>query len=270
MSDMTSIAIHVHETNPDARAAALHIEEGSAVRGMPAHRIDATVGLVDDVDVVVGVGGDGTLLEASRFARPNDVAVIGVNLGTVGYLTDVAPDRIDDMLDAISAGSLSVNHRMSIAATTADGSCYTGINEIVLEKVMTQRLIGVEVEINGQYFTRYRADGLIVSTPLGSTAYSLSAGGPIVDPSLDAIILTPIAPHSLLSRSIVLARDTTLRFKVSVDRDVRLNVDGHEEIILSKGDVVTIASGENPARFLTMGSDPFPQAVRRQFGLDHA
>lgn len=270
MSEIRNVAIHVHETKQEAKDAAAQIERGATVRGLTARRVDLSSVLPSDVDLVIGVGGDGTLLEASRLARPLDIPVIGVNLGTVGYLTTVAPGHIDQMLDAIAAGSLSVEHRMSITATTADGVTHTGINEIVLEKVMTQRLIELEVTINDHYFTRYRADGLIVATPLGSTAYSLSAGGPIVDPSLDAMILTPLAPHSLLSRSILLAGDAKVQFRVSIDRDVRLNVDGYEAVVLRHGDVVTVCSGPTPARFLTMESDPFPQAVRRQFGLDHA
>ncbi len=270
MLDVKNIAIHVHETKTDAKRAAAQIEAGAVSRGLSAHVVDPEEPIGDDVDLVIGVGGDGTLLEATRLAQPGDVPVIGVNLGTVGYLTTVAPERIGVMLDAIAEGTLRVENRMTIAATTADGEVHTGINEVVLEKVMTQRLIEVEVTINDHYFTRYRADGLIVATPLGSTAYSLSAGGPIVDPGLHAMILTPLAPHSLLSRSILLAGDAELLFRVSIDRDVRVNVDGQEALTLRENDTLTVSSGASPARFLAMESDPFPQAVRRQFGLDHA
>ena len=270
MSEITHIAIHVHETNVEAHEVADRVERGAVERGLAVTRVVLDQTLPDGVDLVVGVGGDGTLLEASRMARPLDVPVIGVNMGTVGYLTTVQPDRLEAMLDAIAANELGVEHRMSLTATTSDGTTYTGINEIVLEKVVTQRLVEIEVTINDHYFTRYRADGLIVATPLGSTAYSLSAGGPIVDPSLDAMILTPLAPHSLLSRSIMLAGDALLQFRVSIDRDVTVNIDGNVAVVLSHGDIVTVTSGPTPARFLTMDADPFPQAVRRQFGLDHA
>jgi NAD+ kinase len=196
--------------------------------------------------------------------------VIGVDLGTVGYLTTVPPDAIDRMLDAVAEGSLRTEHRMALEASSPGGASFTAINEIVLEKVMTQRVVEIEVTINDHYFTRYRADGLIIATPLGSTAYSLSAGGPVVDPDLHAMIMTPLAPHSLLSRSIVLAGDATVQFRVSAEREVRCNADGREATVLGHGEVVTVVSSPRPARFLTMSSDPFPQAVRRQFGLDHA
>ncbi len=135
---------------------------------------------------------------------------------------------------------------------------------------MSQRLVQIDVAINDHYFTSYRADGLIVATPLGSTAYSLSAGGPVLDPTLDALILTPVAPHSLLSRSIVLAPDARLRLTVVLDRDVRVNLDGREAVVLGEGDSIVVTRGERPIRFLSLGEHPFPQAVRRQFGLDHA
>lgn len=269
-SGVRTIAIHVHETKREAQTAAAQIERGAAARGMAVVRIDAEGPLPEGTDLVVGVGGDGTLLEASRLARPHDVPVIGVDLGTVGYLTTVPPDAIDDMLDAVAEGALRTEHRMALEASTSNGASFTAINEIVLEKVMTQRVVEIEVTINEHYFTRYRADGLIIATPLGSTAYSLSAGGPVLDPELHAMIMTPLAPHSLLSRSIVLAGDATVQFRVSADRDVRCNTDGREATVLGHGDVVTVVSSPTPARFLTMGTDPFPQAVRRQFGLDHA
>lgn len=270
MADVRTIAIHVHQSKPEAETAAQQIERGAAGRGMRSVRIDAEGPLPGGTDLVIGVGGDGTLLEASRLARPHDVPVIGVDLGTVGYLTTVPPDAIERMLDAVASDTLGTEHRMALAASTSGGVSFSAINEIVLEKVMTQRVVEVEVTINDHYFTRFRADGLIIATPLGSTAYSLSAGGPVLDPDLHAMILTPLAPHSLLSRSIVLAGDATVQFRVSADRDVRCNADGREATILHLGDVVTVSAGASPARFLTMGSDPFPQAVRRQFGLDHA
>ena len=160
---------------------------------------------------------------------------------------------------------------MTLTAELPGGERHDAINDVVLEKVMTQRVVQMTVEINDQHFATYRADGLIVATPLGSTAYSLSAGGPILDPELDALILTPVAPHSLLSRSIVLAPDAVLKFTVSMDRSVRINLDGREAGIVSGGDSVSVVRGQRPVRFLSVfGGLPFPQGVRRQFGLDHA
>ena len=220
--------------------------------------------------VIVGIGGDGTLLRAAHLAHEHDVPVIGVNLGTVGYLTEVEPEIVGEMLRRLAAGQLGVQSRMTVAAETPDGSMLHGINDVVMEKVLSERLVRISVEVSGEFFTTFRADGLIVATPLGSTAYSLSAGGPVVDPDLDVLIMTPVAPHSLMSRPTVFAPDTALRFTVATERQVRVNVDGRAGVVLEEGQSVVVRAGVRPVRFLTMGSHPFPQAVRHQFGLDHA
>lgn len=265
------LALLVHSTKPEADEVAREVMAGATQRGMEAVRLDrAATHAPADTDLVVGIGGDGTLLEAAALAMEHDLPVVGVNLGNVGYLADIEPGMIDQMLDGLLTRGLEVKHRMTVKASIEDGRSWLGINDLVVEKVMSQRLVQIDVAINDHYFTSYRADGLIVATPLGSTAYSLSAGGPVLDPTLDALILTPVAPHSLLSRSIVLAPDALLRLTVVLDRAVRVNLDGREAVVLGEGDSIIVTRGERPIRFLSLGEHPFPQAVRRQFGLDHA
>lgn len=264
------LAVVTNDEKPEALKLATELTEAAEARGMRAVAVAAGAPLPAGADVVVGVGGDGTLLAAVAAAYPGDVPVIGVNLGTVGYLTDVDPDEVDEMLDALWSGTVGETSRMVVAARTDLAGPWYGINDVVLEKVLSQRIVHIGVEIAGEYFTTYRADGLIVATPLGSTAYSLSAGGPVVDPSLDALIMTPVAPHSLLSRSIVIAPDAALVFTVASERQVRVNLDGREAVTLHEGDRLYVERGARPVRFLTTGGHPFPQAVRRQFGIDHA
>ena len=271
MGEYRSLGVVVHETNESARMVGESIVDLAADRSMKATLLDDLDPLPGGVDLVVGVGGDGTLLKAVSLAHPLDLPVIGVNLGTVGYLTDVGPDMVGEMLDGVASGEVTEFHRMTLTALLEDGRSFHAINDVVLEKVMSQRLVQITVQINGRHFTTYRADGLIVATPLGSTAYSLSAGGPVLDPGLEAIILTPVAPHSLLSRSIVLSADTELTFTVPIERDVRINLDGREAAVIGHGSTVSVVRGSTPVRFLTLaGGPPFPQGVRRQFGLDHA
>ena len=222
------------------------------------------------LDLIVGIGGDGTLMRAAHLAHELRVPVIGINLGTVGYLTEVEPDSVDEMLHRLAAGDLRIDTRMTVAAELPDGSVLHGINDVVMEKVHSQRLVQISVEVNGEFFTTFRSDGLIIATPLGSTAYSLSAGGPIVDPDLDALIMTPVAPHSLMSRPNVFTPVTRLRFTVATERQVRVNLDGHVGGVLEEGESVVVRAGERGVNFLTLGIYPFPQAVRHQFGLDHA
>ncbi|MGI9609121.1 MAG: NAD(+)/NADH kinase [Acidimicrobiia bacterium] len=258
------IRLVLHETKPEAKEVADRVVAGAAARDLEI-ATDESV----EVDLIIGIGGDGTLLTAASQAIVARAPVVGINLGRVGYLADVEPDQVDAMLDGLVAGTLQRSERMTVRATV--GAVETlGINDVVLEKVMSQRLVQLRVEINGEYFTTYRSDGIIVASPLGSTAYSLSAGGPVLDPSLDALILTPVAPHSLMSRSIVLAPDALITCTVEIDREVRLSVDGRDSGVLAPGSRLTIDRGPRAISFLTLGGYPFPQPVRHQFGLDHA
>ena len=174
------------------------------------------------------------------------------------------------MLQGLARGELGTQTRMTVVAEMPDGSRLHGINDVVMEKVLSQRLVQISIEVNDEFYTTFRSDGLIVATPLGSTAYSLSAGGPIVDPDLDVLIMTPVAPHSLMSRSTVFTPATSLRFTVATERRVRVNLDGHVGGVLEEGESVVVRAGDRGVEFLTLGTHPFPQAVRHQFGLDHA
>lgn len=267
--DVRTMALVVHDTRAEADELAGRAITAAHDRGLEAIRWSEGESL-DGVDVLVGIGGDGTLLTAASLAVDRALPVVGVNLGSVGYLADIEPRSLERMLDGLVAGTLEESHRMTVAVEASDGRVWHGVNDVVLDKVVSRRLVQIEVEISGHYFTSYRADAIIVATPLGSTAYSLSAGGPVLDPALEALILTPVAPHSLLSRSIVLAPTAEVRCTVALDREVRINVDGRDAVTLRRGDVVTLRRGEPSVRFLSLGTHPFPQAVRHQFGLDHA
>jgi NAD+ kinase len=260
----------IHADRDSAKEVAAQVAAKAAERGLTTVAVPHRGPAPPDLDMLVGIGGDGTLLAAADLALRDDLPVVGINLGSVGYLADIEPEMVDAMLDGIETRSLEEESRMTVKATSGDGTSWSGINEVVVEKLEPRRLVQIGVEIDGRYFTTYRADGIITATPLGSTAYSLSAGGPVLDPALDALIITPVAPHSLLSRSIVLTPDTAIRYTVDLDRPVRLNVDGREATVLERGDTVTVSAGERRVRFLSLGEHPFPQAVRYQFGLDHA
>lgn len=222
-----------------------------------------------DAEAAVAIGGDGTVLEAAAFALDQGIPVCGINVGRVGYLAEIAEDEIEDLADAISTDAFRTRRHSTISVSTPHHSA-VAINDIVLEKVVSQRIIEVAVAINDRPLATYRTDGMIVATPLGSTAYSLSAGGPIVDPSLDALIMTPVAPHSLLTRAIVLAPDAVVTFAVVGERPARINVDGRVLCTVEPGEPISVATAETAVEFLTLDRHPFPHAVREQFGLDHA
>ena len=270
MTEYRKLVIILHESSTNASEVAARLQAFATRRRIDATTLGAGENLPGDTDLVVSIGGDGTLLRAVSLAHPVGVPAIGVNLGTVGYLADVSPNEIEEMLDALASGKVRKFNRMTLTAKMPDGTRFDAINDIVLEKVISQRLVQLAVAINDTPFVTFRADGLIVATPLGSTAYSLSAGGPILDPKLAALILTPVAPHRLLSRSIVLDPDAIVKFTVGRDRPVRVNLDGREAGVIGSGECVTVTRGNRPAHFLSVSADiPFPQRVQHQFGLEH-
>ena len=260
---MKSVRLITRPDRPTAGGIAARL------RGLLADADVTVVGAGSDADLVIAIGGDGTVLEAAAEAIASDIPVCGVNVGKVGYLAEIRENEIDDLVHAIINDQFQIRPH-SVVEVESGGVTALAVNDVVVEKVVSQRIIEVAVNVNGRPLASYRTDGMIVASPLGSTAYSLSAGGPVVDPSLDALILTPIAPHSLLTRPVVLAPDAVVTMSIAVDRPARINVDGRELCQVDPGATVTVRRSDRMVRFLTLGRHPFPQAVRDQFGLDHA
>jgi NAD+ kinase len=228
-------------------------------------------GFTTGLDVVVSLGGDGTMLRTVDLVYEAGVPVLGVNVGQMGYLTEVEPPALEWALGRLVDGNYEVTERMVLdVAVTSAGTArgrWFALNEAVLEKVHTGRLARLEVEINGTFFTTYAADGVIVATPTGSTAYSFSARGPIVSPRHRCLLLTPVSPHMLFDRSLVLDPEETLRFVVCDDRSVVLTTDGREVGELAAGDSVAFTGGPYPARIVTFGPRDFHQILKAKFGL---
>ncbi len=199
------------------------------------------------------LGGDGTLLSMARLVGELGVPILGVNLGGLGFLTALTVDELFPALEAYLAGGLVIEERMMLAATVLrEGERlaeYVALNDMVITKSAMSRIIRLEVAVDGQLATAYRADGLIISTPTGSTAYCLSAGGPIVFPTMDAMVLTPICSHTLTNRPIVLPADQRIEVRLLTDQDVMLTADGQVGFALKPLDTVEVrrASLAHPA-----------------------
>jgi NAD+ kinase len=223
------------------------------------------------LDVAISLGGDGTMLRAVDLVYECGAAVLGVNVGQLGYLTEVEPAGLDDALAALLAGEYQVDERMMLDVVVGTNGSAAGrwwaLNEAVLEKGQSSRVVRLAVDINGTFFTSYAADGVIVATPTGSTAYSFSARGPIVSPRHRCLLLTPVSPHMLFDRSLVLDADEELRFTVAEERGVLLTLDGRQLGILDEGDTITCTAGPKPARIVTFGDRDFHQILKTKFGL---
>lgn len=221
-----------------------------------------------DIDLVLSLGGDGTMLRASGLVAANEVPILGVNLGTLGYLTGVEPDDLEAALDEWCNGELVVEERMLLEVHLSDGG-FAGlaVNELVLERGEAGHTISVDVAIGGEHFSRYLADGIIVATPTGSTAYSLSAGGPIVEPNFEALLLTPVAAHMVFNRSLVLAPSTEVKLTVEGYRNGIVTLDGRRIAEVSPGDVLTCRAAFQRARFVIRGQRDFHTVLKEKFGL---
>jgi NAD+ kinase len=237
---------------------------GKAIVAAGGEVVDSTKGTPD---IVLAVGGDGTMLAATQQALAHDVPIMGFNLGTMGFLAEAETDELDAVVKRLLAGDFELTERMTVMATV-DAVSATGVNDVVVEKVDSQRLIHLDVAVDGASFLTYRADGLIVATPTGSTGYSFSARGPLVDPSLNALILAPVAAHSLFDRTLVLPPETKLSITVRQDRPVKVTVDKIDMGHLTAGRKVEIERGARPARFVKLHSRPFTRIITEKFGLD--
>jgi len=220
----------------------------------------ASIGDLREADVVVAIGGDGTILRTARALRGTEVPILGVNLGRLGFLAEVSADKLEEAFGMVLDGKAQVEQRMALTAyAEGEGKEFFAVNDVVLERGASPRMIEVRVSIGEECLGSYLADGAILATPTGSTAYSLSAGGPIVNPRLEAILLTPICPHSLSVRPMVLPPDEVIVLHVRSDRgeDMALTVDGQLRCRLRAEDRVTVRKAREKVKLLTFPGRSF-------------
>lgn len=283
---MAAVALVVHRLRPEAlrvaqETAAWLRERGHEVRIAPEEADELDLRdcacepekLAAGLDLAVSLGGDGTILRTVELVSREGVPVLGVNIGHLGYLTELEPAQLPDALERFFNGSYDVGERMmlSIDVEASSGSLPSGqvlaLNEASLEKAGPGHTIHAAVTIDGSFFTSYAADGLIVATPTGSTAYAFSVRGPIVSPRQRAVILTPVSAHMLFDRSLVLDESERVRIELIDDRPAVLTVDGRELGTLRRGDAITCSASPYAARFVTFEARDFFKIVKTKFGL---
>jgi NAD+ kinase len=222
--------------------------------------------LPGQVDALIVLGGDGTLLSVARAVGDLGVPMLGVNLGGLGFLTATTLDEMLPALEALVAGDMAVEERMVLGARLVRAGHVTGeyiaLNDVVITKSAMSRIIDLAVSVDGRHATAYRADGLIISTPTGSTAYNLSAGGPILFPTMDAVVLTPIAPHTLSNRPIVLPGAQRIDVTLRVDQEVMLTMDGQVGVPLRERDVVEVQKARARIRLMRFETKDFFSVLR--------
>jgi len=231
----------------------------------------------EQADLVIVVGGDGTFLNAARTLNDYNTPLLGINLGRLGFLTDIHSEKIRGRLNAILDGDFVEEERFLLHGRFEyehnDGEIASSdaFNDIIVHKGHVARMIELDLYINGQYVNTQRADGLIVSTPTGSTAYSLSSGGPILQPGLDAIVLVPICPHTMSQRPIVISSDSDIEIRVSDKNhgDALVTCDGQLNVNLGIGDCVRISKKKTPVRMIHPADYNYYEILRQKLHWGH-
>lgn len=242
---LRTVVVSASPHKPDALPLARGYAERLRELGVEVHLQVDRRGSLDPAaaraDLIVSVGGDGTLLDVARRRIGGDVPVLGVNVGKLGFLAGFSPEEFDAYLDGASSDGWTIEREMLLQARVNDGGPHLALNDVVVSQGVMTRLLEIDMWIDGEHAIAYRADGLVVSTPVGSTAYSLSLGGPILGRGLRAFVITPIAPHSLTNRPIVVDAARRVEFVVAGRSDeIALLADGQDRIDLTPGDRIAV------------------------------
>jgi NAD+ kinase len=278
---VTAVGFVIHPGREAAVEAAGRLRSWLGDRGVdvvPMPEVDLGVereamSFAEGLDLVVSVGGDGTFLRAAHVASHADVPVLGVKVGRMGFLTEVEPEGASDVLERWLEGRARIEDRLAVLARAdVDGFApQWALNEVIVEKSARHRLIRLAMYVGQTYVTTLSADGVIVATPTGSTAYSFSAGGPIVSPTVPCIVLTPVAAHMVFDRSFVLATGEHVTLEVLGDEPGLLSADGRESLELGVGTTVEISQAPRPSRFVRRDDAPaFHELLRTKFQLPDA
>jgi NAD+ kinase len=216
-------------------------------------------------DIIIAVGGDGTIIHSAKHAAMFNKPVLGVNLGRLGFIAEIESNELF-YLDKIISGDFSIENRMMLKVTVNEknkSTTFYALNDAVISKGAISKIIDISLKCNGKPVSSYRADGLIIATPTGSTAYSLSAGGPVVDPKLESISVTPISPHSLVSRTVLFSQNSIIETMVSVPEGGAsyLTIDGENNVELYNNDIVTITKADIYAKLIKIKDSAFYEVL---------
>lgn len=257
------VAIVVNDGKPEARARALEIASLLATEGIAV--------ALEEPDLVISLGGDGTMLRAAQHAHAADVPLLGVNLGTLGYLTEVDPTHEIEAVRRVLAGDFEIQDRMMLSCSTEGPGTpepFVALNEVLVERSSRRRLVRLGVRVGGESLGDFNADGIIVATPTGSTAYALSAGGPIVSPRAECLVVVPVSPHMVFARPIVLADDEVVEIGIrDSGQPASLSLDGHLGSDLAPGTTVVVRRHDRPLKLVRLGGPRFLERLRKKMNL---
>ncbi|HEY5673180.1 MAG TPA: NAD(+)/NADH kinase [Malonomonas sp.] len=276
---LKKIGVYAKKDHPDAEQLALDICERLQRENIEvlledslAEQIGQINGFDEDeipalVDLIIVLGGDGTLISVARRVGHRDVPILGINLGRLGFLTEVTQEELPEMLDRLVAGEYETSDRMMLDASIRRNGevigSYTVLNDVVINKGALARIIDMATSVDGRYLSTYKADGLIISTPTGSTGYNLAAGGPIIFPEINSLVISPICPHMLTNRPIVVWSKSVIEIEVKFENDVVFfTADGQVGRKLLPGDIVEVRRSEARTKLVTSPSKDYFAILR--------
>ncbi|MDP6779509.1 MAG: NAD(+)/NADH kinase [Candidatus Latescibacteria bacterium] len=247
-----------------AEAAGIKVNLAEGLETVCSGTVCPASDLFERSDVVVALGGDGTILRAAALGKSTGVPILGVNMGRLGFLAGATPDELVEGLERLKSGGYEVEDRMALEAKMGGSSAFA-LNEVVIEKGVTAKMVQVKTSVEEAHVSSFLGNGVIVSTPTGSTSYSLSAGGPVLHPDLEAMVLTPICPHSLTLRPLVIPADQSIEVEVIAEHtDIMLTTDGHTVGPLKGRERVVVRSLPEPVRLINLQGLSFYSLLRRK------
>lgn len=274
--EMNTIGIVINTSKPHAGSVLEHVagllkQDGKKliIEQAAEEYVDLVSGVADpdafveSSDLVLAMGGDGTLLRAARLVGKSEVPILGINLGGLGFLTAVGEESLDEAIDALLRGQVRIEERMILEAELPDGETLTALNDVVVWMGASLRIVQMAAYVGEEYVASFSADGIIISTPTGSTAYSLAAGGPIVYPTFDAMIITPICPHALGLRPMVFSPDVKFTVKIE-SREASVVADGQEVRQVGRDDGVSVRRAEHKLRLVRPLTTTFYRILREK------
>jgi len=270
--DIRKVLLVINSRKDDVQSVVRSILELTHSRGMETVELDfatqASAENLSGVDLAISLGGDGTLLSCARMLAPRGVPILAVNMGDFGFITEVSKSELTDTWEKLLQGRLGVSERLMLSVEVqragTPAATFLGLNEAVIGIKGISRMIRLKIFMSNTYMGRYRADGVIVATPTGSTAYSMAAGGPILHPEMEAFILTPICPFTLSNRPTVVPANEILRVEVEEPQKVEavLTIDGQESFLLQPRDCILIRRAPFKARIVHTDRRSFYEVLR--------
>jgi NAD+ kinase len=273
---LKTIGITIHTDRPLIKETTDHIIHWCAHNNMECRICEGAVPIADHAElaiaienikktceVIITLGGDGSMLASARAFGKFGVPILGVNLGKLGFLTEVTQNQVEDALCRLKENKYKIEERMALEITFPDGTTLTALNDVVVDHGEQIRLAMMDLFSNGEFVCPYVADGIVISTPTGSTAYSLSAGGPVIDPVMDAVAVTPISPHTLALRSIIFPAENILTVRAGLNEtDLRIALDGQIMGNLSSGQEVIVKKANYKVKLIKFETKSFYEVLR--------